>query len=399
MPIAIVPFGWSAPGTPPERMASIIGADLARSGYFAPLAEADLPSRPHEAAAVRFPDWRMVRVDNLVIGSLQLLGPDSYQVRFHLFDVYKGKSLAGYSFRTNRQGLRRVAHQISDIIYEKLTGRKGVFSTSIAYVTAIRKGNSFSYALSVADADGYNEQVILDAPQPLMSPAWSPDGQRLAYVSFETGRSAIYIQDVGTARRTRVASFKGINSAPAWSPDGRKLAFTSSKNGNADIYVLDLGSRKVTRITTSRAIDTEAAWSPDGGSIVFTSDRGGSPQIYQVSIGPSGPTGRPRRVTYEGSYNARASFSPDGSKLVMVHGDRGRFQIAVLELKSGQLTIVADTRLGESPTFSPNGDMVLYANEVKGRGVLEVASVDSRSHQRLRFARGDVREPAWSPMP
>lgn len=399
MPIAIVPFGWSAPSTPPERMASIIGADLARSGYFAPLAEADLPSRPHEAAAVRFPDWRMVRVDNLVIGNLQLLGPDSYQVKFHLFDVYKGKSLAGYSFRTNRQGLRRVAHQISDIIYEKLTGRKGVFSTSIAYVTAIRKGNSFSYALSVADADGYNEQVILDAPQPLMSPAWSPDGQRLAYVSFETGRSAIYIQDVGTAKRTRVASFKGINSAPAWSPDGRKLAFTSSKNGNADIYVLDLGSRKVTRITTSRAIDTEAAWSPDGGSIVFTSDRGGSPQIYQVSIGPSGPAGRPRRVTYEGSYNARASFSPDGSKLVMVHGDRGRFQIAVLELKSGQLTIVADTRLGESPTFAPNGDMVLYANEVKGRGVLEVASVDSRSHQRLRFSRGDVREPAWSPMP
>ncbi len=399
MPIAIVPFGWNGQSAPPEKIAEIIGADLARSGYFAPLPEADLPSRPHEAAAVRFPDWRMVRVDNLVIGDLQLLGPDSYQVKFHLFDVYKGKSLAGYSFRTNRQGLRRVAHQISDIIYEKLTGRKGVFSTSIAYVTAIRKGNSTSYALSVADADGYNEQVILDAPQPLMSPAWSPDGKRLAYVSFETGRSAIYIQDVGTAKRTRVASFRGINSAPAWSPDGRKLAFTSSKNGNADIYVLDLGSRKVTRITSSDAIDTEAAWSPDGGSIVFTSDRGGSPQIYRVSIGPSGPIGRPRRVTYEGSYNARASFSPDGSRLVMVHRTGRRFQIAVLELKSGQLNIISDTRLGESPTFAPNGDMVLYATEVGGRGVLEAASVDSHSRQRLGFTRGDVREPAWSPMP
>ncbi len=399
MPIAIVPFGWGGQGAPPEDIAKIVGADLSRSGYFAPLPEADLPSRPHDATAVRFPDWRMVRVDNLVIGNLSLLGPDSYQIKFHLFDVYKGKSLAGYSFRTNRQGLRRVAHQISDIIYEKLTGRKGVFSTSIAYVTAIRKGGTVSYALSVADADGYNEQVILDAPQPLMSPAWSPDGKRLAYVSFETGRSAIYIQDVGTAKRTRVASFKGINSAPAWSPDGRKLAFTSSKNGNADIYVLDLGSRKVVRITTSGAIDTEAAWSPDGGSLVFTSDRGGSPQIYRVPIGPSGPVGRPKRVTYEGSYNARASFSPDGSRLVMVHRSGKRFQIAVLELDTGQLSIVSDTRLGESPTFAPNGDMVLYATEVGGRGVLEAASVDSRSHQRLGFARGDVREPAWSPMP
>ncbi len=399
MPIAIVPFGWNGPGGPPERMARIIAADLARSGYFAPLPETDLPSRPHEAAAVRFPDWRMVRVDNLVIGDLKLLGPNSYQVKFHLFDVYKGKSLAGYSFRTNRQGLRRVAHQISDIIYEKLTGRKGAFSTSIAYVTAIRKGDSVSYALSVADADGHNEQVILEAHQPLMSPAWSPDGKRLAYVSFETGRSAIYIQDVGTAKRTRVASFRGINSAPAWSPDGRKLAFTSSKNGNADIYILDLNSRKVTRVTYSDAIDTEAAWSPDGGSIVFTSDRGGSPQIYQISIGPSGPVGKPKRITFEGSYNARASFSPDGSKLVMVHRSGRRFQIAVLELKSGVLNIVSDTRLGESPTFAPNGDMVLYATEVGGRGVLEAASVETRSHQRLGFARGDVREPAWSPMP
>ncbi|HHL45999.1 MAG TPA: Tol-Pal system beta propeller repeat protein TolB [Gammaproteobacteria bacterium] len=399
LPIAIVPFGWSGQSGAPEDIAKIVGADLARSGYFAPLPQADLPARPHDAAAVRFPDWRMVRTDNLVIGKLELLGPDSYQVKFHLFDVYKGKSLAGYSFRTNRKGLRRVAHQISDIIYQKLTGRKGVFSTSIAYVTAIRKAGKNSFALSVADADGYNEQVILDAPQPLMSPAWSPDGKRLAYVSFETGRSAIYVQNVETAKRTRVASFKGINSAPAWSPDGRKLAFTSSKNGNADIYVLDLGSRKLTRITSSRAIDTEAAWSPDGGSIVFTSDRGGSPQIYQIAVGSSGPTGKARRVTYEGNYNARASFSADGSKLVMVHRSGGRFQIAVMELKGGQMTIVADTLLGESPSFAPNGDMVLYATEVGNKGVLEAASVDSRTHQRLGFARGDVREPAWSPLP
>ncbi len=399
LPIAIVPFGWEGQSGAPEDLAKIVGTDLARSGYFSPLPEADLPGRPHDADAVRFSDWRMVRVDNLVIGELEPLGPDSYQIKFHLFDVYKGKSLAGYSFRTNRRGLRRVAHQISDIIHEKLTGRKGVFSTSIAYITAIRKAGKKSYALSVADADGYNEQIILNAPQPLMSPAWSPDGKQLAYVSFESGRSAIYVQNVETAKRTRVASYKGINSAPAWSPDGTKLAFTTSKNGNADIYMLDLDSRKLTPITSSRAIDTEAAWSPDGSSIVFTSDRGGSPQIYQIAIGPSGSTGKARRLTYEGSYNARASFSADGRKLVMVHRSGGRYQIAAMELKGSQLTIIADTRLGESPSFSPNGDMVLYATEVGNKGVLEAASVDSRTHQRLDFSKGDVREPAWSPMP
>ena len=398
LPIAIVPFGWSAPSAAPENMAGIVAANLARSGYFAPLPEGELPSRPHEAAAVRFSEWRMVRVDNLVIGKLELLGPDSYQVKFHLFDVYKGRSLAGYSYRTNRRGLRRVAHQISDIIYEQLTGKKGVFSTSIAYITTVRRGGGTRYSLSVADADGHNEQIILESSQPLMSPAWSPDGKRLAYVSFESGRSAIYVQNVETAQRTRIVGFKGINSAPAWSPDGSRLAFTSSRNGNADIYLLDLASRKLTRVTTSRAIDTEAAWSPDGGSLVFTSDRGGSPQIYRVAIGPSGPTGKPRRVTYEGRYNARASFSPDGSRLVMVHRGGAGFQIAVQDLRGGQVSIVADTRLGESPSFAPNGDMVLYAAEIRGKGVLEAASVDTRTRQRLGFARGDVREPAWSPL-
>lgn len=398
LPIAIVPFGWNGPSAAPENIAAIVAADLARSGHFAPLPEGDLPARPNEAAAVRFPDWRMVQVDNLVIGRLELLGPDSYQVKFHLFDVYKGKSLAGYSYRTNRRGLRRVAHQISDIVYEQLTGKKGVFSTSIAYITTVRRGNSTSYSLSVADADGHNEQIILESPQPLMSPAWSPDGSKLAYVSFESGRSAIYVQNVETAQRTRIASFKGINSAPAWSPDGRRLAFTSSRSGNADIYLLDLASRKLTRVTSSRAIDTEAAWSPDGGSIIFTSDRGGSPQIYRIAIGASGPTGKARRVTYEGNYNARASFSPDGSRLVMVHRAGAGFQIAVQDLKGGQVSIVADTRLGESPSFAPNGDMVLYATEVGGKGVLEAASVDTPTRQRLGFARGDVREPAWSPL-
>lgn len=397
LPIAVVPFGWEGEGAPPEDIAGIISADLRRSGRFAPLSEERLVGRPHHGSEVNFSDWRQAGSDNLVIGRVERAGA-RYRIEFQLFDTVRGEQLAGYSIRTQDGTLRRIAHQISDIIYEKLTGERGAFDTHIAYVTAVTGPDGEKrFRLAVADADGYNEQVILTSTQPLMSPAWSPDGLRLAYVSFEKGRSAVYVQYVRTGKREEVASFEGINSAPAWSPDGARLALTLSRDGNPEIYILDVGSGALQRITNSYAIETEPAWSPDGRSLVFTSDRGGRPQIYQVELGPRGATGSPRRLTFEGEYNARAAFSPDGRYISMVHGDRGAFRVGILDAETGALRVLTDTRLDESPSFAPNGSMIIYATEVGGRGVLEVVSVDGRAHQRLILQQGDVREPAWSP--
>ncbi len=393
LPIAVVPFGWEGPGRPPVDVAAVIAADLHRSGRFFPLPVSDMISRPHEGSRINFADWRLLGVDNLVVGRVRAT-ETGFEVRFQLFDVYRGIQQTGYSVRTTAQRLRFTAHQISDIIYETLLGEPGAFATRIAYVTEIvQTDGSRRYSLQVADADGYNPRPILTSHRPLMSPAWSPDGRRIAYVSFEKGRPAVYVQDVATGERQLVSFYPGLNNAPAWSPDGRRLALVLSRAGSPDIYILDLESRKLTRLTRSFAIDTEPVWSPDGSAIVFTSDRGGKPQLYRLTL----RSGKIERLTFEGSYNARAAWSPDGKLLAMVHGVKGQYHIAVLELATGLLRVLTDTPLDESPSFAPNGSMIIYATEVGKRGILSAVSVDGRVHQRLELQEGDAREPAWSP--
>lgn len=399
LPIAIVPFEVEGNVVSPDYdIAEIVRSDLARSGRFAPMPVKDLIARPHQGSEVRFADWRLVGQDSLAIGRLRTRADGRLEVLFQLFDVLKGQQLAGYSIPFARNDVRRIAHRISDIIYEKLTGQKGAFTTRIAYVTSERGADGKqTYRLNIADADAFNEQTILTSPQPLMSPAWSPDGQRLAYVSFEKGRPQVFIQEVFSGKRDAVTDYRGLNSAPAWSPDGKALAMTLSQSGNPEIHVLDLATRRLSQVTNHRAIDTEPAWSPDGKSLVFTSDRGGKPQIYRVGMNGSLPVGDARRLSWEGDYNARASFSPDGRQLAMVHGEQGSFRIAVLDLENNQMRVLTNTRLDESPSFAPNGSMVMYATEHAGRGILAAVSIDGRVHQRLEVKQGDVREPAWSP--
>lgn len=392
LPIAIVPFGWDQAAAPPLNVAEIITSDLKRSGVFSPLPERDFITRPRDASQVNFMDWRLLGAANLVIGKLVPQG-GGYSVQFQLFDVFKGVQLTGYSVFSTEQDLRRTAHQISDIIYETITGIRGAFATRIAYVNATTSGGATQYALFVADADGYNPRPILNSKQPILSPAWSTDGGRLAYVSFENGRPGVYAQEIATGKRERIASFQGLNGAPSWSPNGRELALVLSKDGNPDIYVMTLSTGQLRRLTDSFAIDTEPVWTPDGRSIIFTSDRGGKPQIYRVS----GQGGSAERLTYEGAYNARATVSPDGKLIAMAHGTGNTFQIAVLELASKTLRVLTKGRLDESPSFAPNGSMIIYATEDHNRGVLAAVSVDGRVHQRLSEQRGDAREPAWSP--
>lgn len=395
IPIAVIPFGDgdAAGAAAPENIAAIVSSDLSRSGRFAPLPDRDLVSRPTDVSQVNYQTWRMLNVDDMVIGEVSPAGSGHYNVQFQLLDVFRGRQLIGYSFSASRADLRRVAHHISDLIYEQLTGEKGAFNTQIAYITTTGTGSKKSYTLQVADSDGYNPQTILRSSQPIMSPAWSEDGRQIAYVSFENKAAAIYVQDVGTGSRRKVASFPGINGAPSWSPDGQHLALTLSQDGNPEVYVMDLKSKALRRLTNSPAIDTEPVWAPDGRSIVFTSDRGGSPQLYRVSAWG----GQPQRLTFDGKYNAGADFSPDGSKLAMVHGEGGAYRIAVLDLASGQLRVLTDGTLDESPSFSPNGSMIIYATEAGNRDVLAAVSADGRFRQRLSLQAGNVREPVWSP--
>jgi TolB protein len=393
VPIAVVPFGWSGTGgSAPENISAIISADLNRSGRFEALPDSDLIAYPTEGSQVQFQNWRMVNVDNLVIGKISEAG-QQYNVQFQLFDVFRSNQLAGYSFTVGRQDLRRVAHHISDLIYEKLTGEHGAFNTQIAYVTTSGSPGNKTYTLLVADSDGYNPQTILTSREPLMSPTWSPDASQLAYVSFENKTAQIYVQELRTGTRRKLTSFKGINGAPSWSPDGRSLAVTLSRDGNPEIYTMDLKSNTLRRLTNSAGIDTEPVWAPDGKSIVFTSDRGGSAQLYRVPAGG----GQARRLTFEGNYNAGADFSPDGRKIAMVHSAGGSYRIAVLDLGSGNLRVLTDGPLDESPSFSPNGSMIIYATAAGNREVLAAVSVDGRFRQRLSLQAGNVREPVWSP--
>lgn len=395
-PVAVVPFGWDGEGAEaPLDVAAVIAADLTRSGRFDPIGEESMLQKPTVGADVDFDDWSILNVDAVVIGRVEQTGANAYSVQFQLFDPYQRKQLVGYRMPASRGTIRRVAHRLADMIYEELTGIEGVFATKVTYVTADRSGPQPVYRLVVADYDGQNETVIMESPDPIMSPAWSPDSRRIAYVSFEDNRSSIFVQTLRSGNRIRVSSRPGINGAPSFSPDGRKLVLTQGgQDGNLDIYVLDITSRQTTRLTDHRAIDTEGSWSPDGRYIYFTSDRSGGPQIYRVRA----TGGQAERVTFEGSYNARPRLSPDGKKLAMVHNDRGNFRIAVMDLDNRNNFVVVSTgSQDESPSFAPNSDTLIYATRQRGNGVLETVSADGLIRQRLSSGRTDVREPVWSP--
>jgi TolB protein len=396
-PVAVVPFGWKGNGAEaPFEVSGLISADLHRSGRFDAIDPDKMLQHPTESVDVDFDDWSILGVEAVIIGSIEQTGENAYKVRFRLFDVYRREQLVGYSMPASRGTMRRVAHRAADMIYEKLTGIPGVFSTKVTYVTAKGEGRNRTFTLIVSDVDGENEHVIMESGDPIMSPAWSPDSRRLAYVSFEGNVSTIYVQTLRTGNRIKVSSRPGINGSPAFSPDGRKLVMTlGGANGNLDINVLDLATRQVTRLTTNIAIDTEGTWSPDGKTIFFTSDRSGGPQVYKVSA--SG--GTPERVTFEGSYNARPRLSPNGEKLALVHLDRGNYRIAVLDLSSGDLLVLSAGQQDESPSFAPNSDSLIYATRQGRNGVLETVSADGLIRQRLAAAQGDVREPVWSPFP
>ncbi len=396
-PVAIVPFGWEGNGADmPLDIAEVIASDLRRSGRFDPVAESKMLQKPTDGSDVDFQDWSFVGVEAVVVGKLIQTGDNAYTLQFQLFDVFGRRQLVGYRMPASRGTMRGAAHRTADMIYEKLTGIKGVFGTKVAYVTAQQQGKERLYSLIVSDQDGENEFKIMESKDPIMSPAWSPDSRQLAYVSFEGSKSAIFVQTLRSGNRFKVSNKPGINGAPAFSPDGRKLVVTlGGLDGNPDIYVLDITSRQTKRLTTHRAIDTEGTWSPDGRHIYFTSDRSGGPQVYRVSANG----GTPERVTFEGGYNARPRLSPDGTKLAMVHLDRGNYRIAVMDLERKDLLILSTGRQDESPSFAPNSDILIYATRQARDGVLETVSADGLIRQKMASGQGDVREPVWSPFP
>lgn len=394
LPVAVVPFAYEGDGAPPVDASAVISANLARSGRFRLFPEADMVERPTEAARVNFANWRAFGVDNLVIGRVRRTGAGQVALQFQLFDALRGQQLLGFSIPTSEQGLRRAAHLASDMIYEQLTGERGAFATRIAFISVTRTADRSEYVLYVADADGENQQVVVRSPEPLMSPSWSPDGRRIAYVSFENRRPEVFVQELVTGQRERVSQLgQGVNGAPAWSADGRRLALALNDGARVNVHVLDLTTRQLTRITDSTAIDTEPVFSPDGRFVYFTSDRGGQPQVYRAAA----TGGRAQRVTFEGNYNARPALSPDGRLLAVVHGENRRFRIGLYDLETGAFRLLSDGRFDESPSFAPNGRLVIYATEDQRAGVLATVSVDGRVRQRLALSHGDVREPAWSP--
>ncbi|MEI6414324.1 MAG: Tol-Pal system beta propeller repeat protein TolB [Pseudomonadota bacterium] len=388
-PIAVVPFGWEGARAPPQDIAAIIHADLERSGRLKPSPTSELPSHPHTSQEVNYPVWRKLGMDHLVVGGVSAEG-GGYRVSFQLLDTLRGGQIIGYQFNAPENNLRLSAHRIADAILDKLTGTRGAFATRIAYITSERTGHGQRVALRVADSDGFNPHTIVSSPDPLLSPAWSPDGRRIAYVSFENRQAAVYVQDIFGGRRERVSASPGINSAPAWSPDGEQLALTLSKDGSPNVYVMNLASRSLRKLTDGLAISTEAAWSPDGRFILFTSDRGGHPQVYRVPAGG----GTPERLTFTNNYNARASFSPDGHTIAMMTRVGGAFRIGVMDLQTKQLKVLSSGSQDQSPSFAPNGAMLIHA---ANGSVLETVSTDGAVHQRLAVDGSDVREPAWSP--
>jgi TolB protein len=394
LPIAVVSFvNKNQPLN--TDMAAIIRNDLARSGQFKPLDPELLVDQPTADADLNFGTWRLLGADYVSYGDITYLEGDRMEVRFRLSSIAEQKQLLALTLPLNKLQARAGAHYIADRIYEAILGIPGVFSTKLAYVTATKEGADFKYQLIVADADGYGPQSLVTSKEPLMSPAWSPDGKKLAYVSFEQGNSAIYLQDLGTGSRTLMTNFQGINGAPKFSPNGRQLAVSLSKSGNPEIYVINVFDRSLTQITNHWSIDTEPEWAPDGQSLFFTSDRGGKPQIYETDLVEK----KARRVTFEGDYNARASVSPDGKYLAMVHGNDNIYKIALFHRPSNTLQLISDGSLDETPSFAPNGAMVMFATRNSaGQGLLKAVSTDGQTSNDLVLSHGHVREPNWSPL-
>ncbi len=387
IPIGVLRFAGEA--ALPQSISDIVEADLQRSGRFRMLFSGNVEPLPADVAQVNFGDWKNRNADALVIGSVVRLADGRFEARFRLLDVPKQTQIGGVAFTLSAQQARATAHRIADVVYEKLTGDRGVFSTRIAYV--VKQGSR--YELQIADADGVGAQTALASREPIMSPAWSPDGTRLAYVSFENKKPVVYVHSLVSGQRQVVANFKGSNSAPAWSTDGKQLAVVLSKDGGSQIYLIGADGSNPRRITNSGSIDTEPFFAPDGQSIYFTSDRGGSPQIYRMSA--SG--GDPARVTFDGSYNVSPRVSSDGKTLIYIARDGGRFQLKSFDLASKQGQVLTDGQRDESPAFAPNGKMILYATQIGNRGSLAAVSSDGRVKQRLSVQAADVREPAWGP--
>jgi TolB protein len=376
-----------------QDIAAIVEADLERSGLFRATPRRDMLAFPSRSSEVYYRDWRMLGTEYLVVGSMRAIDGGRYELEFSLLNVTAQKREFKHSVRGRANEMRDLAHLVSDKVYQAITGIKGAFSTRIAYVTATRTNGKFTYRLNVADADGAREKLMLESPEPIMSPSWAPNGKDLAYVSFETGRPAVFRQNLVTGARQQLTNFKGLNGAPSWSPDGSKMALVLSKDGNPEIYQLDLRSNQFSRLTRHFAIDTEPTWMPDGKHILFTSDRGGTPQIYKLNVASKAT----ERLTFRGNYNARASLAPDGRTLALVHRESGVFHIASFDLKTRRLIELTETRLDESPTVAPNGAMLMYATKQGDRGVLAAVSLDAGVSYVLPVRVGDVREPAWSP--
>jgi TolB protein len=390
--IALVPFGGTDQFD--VSLTEIASQDLATTGLFKPLARDRMLGQPSRVEQINYANWRTTEVDNIVVGSVAPDGNGNYRITFKIVDVYKESTVGSYQVFAKSNDLRSAAHMVANLVYEQFIGKKGYFLSRLAYVTARNEGGTPRYRLMVSDYDGQNPRVIQSSRDPILSPAWAPNGSQLAYVAFDVdrGRTVLRTHDLNTGDIREVSARQGINGAPAWSPDGSKLAMTLSFRGNPEIYTYDLGSKKLSQVTFHGAIDTEPAWSPDGQYIVFTSDRGGKPQVYRMRA----TGGQVERMTFSGESNQRASFGPDGDKMTLVQGGDGGFRIAVLDLNTNNTRIVSRGPLDESPSFAPNGQAIIYAKSGRGGANLAVVSSDGEVRSELAQS-GDVREPAWSP--